>query len=647
MFTPQTTELLSVLASSSQRHFFVPFGRNKDFVGRESALAQLLERIPPNADKDDCQWTAIEGLGGVGKTQIALEAAFRVRNEHPDCSVFWVPTVDVTSFENAYRDVGRRLGVAGIDEDNADVKALVKAALSREDAGSWLLIIDNADDVELLFGPSPLCDRDCLPFSHRGSILFTTRNHEIVRKLDIPKTGVIHMADMSRLEATELLQKHLDESQTSDPDSTTELLDFLANLPLAIKQASAYMDQTGITTKQYLGHCRSSDESLVKLLSKDFEDRARYKNTRNPVAATWLVSFDHISRYNQLAAQYLNFMSFLAEKEIPKSLLPPGKSALEANEAIGTLKAYAFITERAGQESYDTHRLVRLAMRVWLAEEGDVDACATTLIRHLDAAFPDPTHENRAVWVVYLPHTSSALGFGAHSADHVAESSLLAKVAKSTFLIGRYQDAEGLSHQALKLRAQVLGAEHPDTLTSISNLANSTYMLGKYQDAEELGRQALKLRTKVLGIEHPDTLVSMNNVANMLHKQEKYKGEEEAEAIHRQTLKLRTQVLGAEHPDTLLSMTNLANVLRRQGNYKEAEPMYRQTLKLRTRVLGVEHPHTVLGMHQLAGIFRRQGKYKEAEAMYRQGLELRTRVLGVDHPDTISCKRRLASILHR
>lgn len=130
----------------------MPFGRNKDFVGRESILAELLERILPGAEPDDCQRTAIEGLGGVGKTQIALEAAFRVREKHADCSVFWVPAVDVGSFENAYREIGRELKVKGIDEDKADVKALIKAALSRENAGRWLLIVDNADDVELSVG---------------------------------------------------------------------------------------------------------------------------------------------------------------------------------------------------------------------------------------------------------------------------------------------------------------------------------------------------------------------------------------------------------------------------------------------------------------------------------------------------------------
>ncbi|KAB5542982.1 hypothetical protein GE09DRAFT_1134139 [Coniochaeta sp. 2T2.1] len=120
-----------------KRHWVVPFGRNERFVERQAILQLLLARFPPAPNKDDCQRTAIEGLGGVGKTQIALEAAFRLRDKHPDCSVFWPPAVDAVTFENAYREIGRSVGVAGIDEDKADIKALVKAALSREGVGRW------------------------------------------------------------------------------------------------------------------------------------------------------------------------------------------------------------------------------------------------------------------------------------------------------------------------------------------------------------------------------------------------------------------------------------------------------------------------------------------------------------------------------
>jgi tetratricopeptide (TPR) repeat protein len=516
-------------------------------------------------------------------------------------------------------------------------------ALSQS-ADNWLLIIDNADDVELLFGAAGVTPLyDCLPFSYRGSILFTTRNHDVIIRLDIPQRGIVNLAEMSRPEAVDLLQRNLAIHQLSDTQSTASLLDFLVNLPLAIKQASAYMAKTGITAAQYLNHCQLGNERLIELLSKDFEDRARYKSTRNPVATTWLISFHHISRDNQLAAQYLRFMSFLAEKEIPKRLLPPGNGGLEAFEAIGTLKAYAFITERAGQESYDIHRLVRLAMQNWLAEKGELKACATTVMQQLDKVFPSPKHESRAIWVRYLPHTRAALEFQDHSTDNTVKSRLLSNVAEGNLLLGKYQDAEELCRQTLKLRTQMLGVEHPSTLTSMNNLAFVLNSQGKYKEAEAMHRQALKLRTLVLGAEHPDTLTSINNFALVLNSQGKYK---DAETMHQQALKLRTRVLGAEHPDTLISINNVALVLNSQGKYEEAEAMHRQSLKLRTQMLGPEHPSTLTSMNNLARVLNNQGKYKQAETMHRQALKLRTQVLGAEHPSTLASINNLALVLH-
>ncbi|KAI1181506.1 P-loop containing nucleoside triphosphate hydrolase protein [Nemania serpens] len=354
-------------------HFMVPFGRNRDFVGRGTILKQLLERIPPGADQDDCQRTAVEGLGGIGKTQVALEAAYQVHDAHPDCSIFWVPAVDLTSFENAYREIGKLLSIPGIDDDKADVKALVKTNLEHAHNSSWLLIIDNADDLDMLFQDAKLAN-SLLPFSRQGSILFTTRSHQVAVQLDIPQTNIIAVQEMDDAEATRLLRIGLKKSQIGDAESIKHLLRFLANLPLAIKQASAYMAfNTNVTVSQYLEFCESSNVDLIYLLSKEFEDRYRYQGyarTQNPVATTWLISFKRISQHNPQAADYLKFICFLAEKDIPQSLLPP-MSKIQTAEAIGSLKAYAFILEHDTPDSFDIHRLVRLVMRSWLREKGE------------------------------------------------------------------------------------------------------------------------------------------------------------------------------------------------------------------------------------------------------------------------------------
>ncbi|KAI6617173.1 hypothetical protein MCOR14_010859 [Pyricularia oryzae] len=182
-----------IIEAKPEAHFLVRFSRNESFVGREEVLGRLLKRLPPIAHPDACQRTVIHGLGGIGKTQVAIEAAYRVRDAYPKCSVFWVPAVNMTMFDNGYRRVGRALEIQGIEDDDADVKALVNAALSRNEAKPWLLIIDNIDDLQLLTD-GRLTPH--LPFSRKGSILFTTRNRQITAHLQAREVSNQNMIAM-------------------------------------------------------------------------------------------------------------------------------------------------------------------------------------------------------------------------------------------------------------------------------------------------------------------------------------------------------------------------------------------------------------------------------------------------------------------
>ncbi|OCK89205.1 purine and uridine phosphorylase [Cenococcum geophilum 1.58] len=525
--------------SSTESYWTVPFGRNKDFVGRGSELVRLVEELRPGLPEDDCQRIALVGLGGVGKTQIALEASFRIREQCPDCSVFWVPATDTTSFEGAYRDIGRKLQVEGIEGDKADVKLLVKAALSQERAGKWLLVVDNADDMELLYGEAKATNGHnttalarYLPFNRKGSILFTTRNRKAAVKL--AGKNLVSVDAMSRPDALKLLETSLAEKRMMmrNTESTTQLLDLLANLPLAIRQASAYMNENQMSTTTYLEIYRSDDDDMIHLLSQDFEDLGRYENVKNPIAMTWLVSFREILRHDPLAADYLRFMCFLAEQDIPQSLLAPAPKA-KMVEAIGTLKAYAFLTEREDVGSYDIHRLVQVSVRSWLKERGEWNVWITKALQQLANEFPFPIHENRNVWVRYLPHAQYILELRERSDNEQAERDLLFKVGCSYRIIGKYKESEIIYRQTLELKKKVLGREHPDTLNSMNNLAVVLGNQGKYEEAEQIFRQTLELKEKVLGREHPDTLISMNNLAGELGSQGKY--EEQSRCIGRRS----------------------------------------------------------------------------------------------------------------
>ncbi|KAL1994732.1 hypothetical protein VTN49DRAFT_919 [Thermomyces lanuginosus] len=620
-------------------HFAVSFGRNKNFVGRESILEELLSKIPPDAEADDCQRTAIVGLGGVGKTQIALEAAFRVREGHPSCSVFWVPAIDAASFENAYRHIGQLLKIRGIDEEDADVKTLVKSALSDESAGSWLLIIDNADDPDLF---EDLGLDEYLPFSLKGSILFTTRNREIINTLDIPDRDVITVEGMSEEDALKLLKTHLTENMMRNTERTIQLLEMLGYLPLAIRQAAAYMAKKRVTTARYVELCESSDKNLVSLLSRDFEDRHRYKGIQNPVATTWLISFRQIAEHDSLAAEYLKFMCFLSEKDIPQSLLPPAGDAIEMEDAIGTLKAYAFVTEREEPDTYDIHRLVRLAMLNWLDQEGERKKWTADVLHRLVDVFPTPKHENRGVWSRYIPHTRYVLD---HPEDtDGGEAELVTKVGTGFELLGQYREAEKMQRRALTTAEKELGPSHPQTLSRVNALGLILQRQGRYEEAQALHQRAVEEYEKQLGPEHPDTLQSLNNLGLALEHRNRL---QEAEEICRRAVDRQEKILGPEHPDTIRSVNILGIVLDTEGKYDEAEEMYRRVLERLTKTLGSEHPNTLSSLRNLGGALIKLGRYDESEAMLRRALEGREKGLGMEHPDTLNSVNILAEVLQR
>ena len=575
-----------------------------------------------------------------------MEFAFKIQELSPECSVFWVPAIDTTSFEQAYRKIGQQLQIPSINDDKADVKELVKTKLSQESAGKWLMIVDNADDIEMLYSrankrsSSPTL-LEYLPFSLKGAILFTTRNRKAATRY--ARSNVIEIEEMTDKESIDLLKKSLQNPRLlENRDGTTQLLKLLVNLPLAIMQAAAYLNENSTTIIRYLKIYEECNNSFIKLLSKDFEDEGRYPGMKNPIITTWLISFNQIRRCDSLAADYLAFISCINPHNIPESLLPRAPLD-ETTDALGTLKAFAFIKERIEEGLYDIHQLVQIAMRNWLKTNNQLTLWAGKTLKQIAEVFPLGEHENRAIWTMYLPHAQCILSFPELSGDF--EESLrvlLFNVGSCLRISGKYKEAEGMHRQVLELAEKSLGKEHPFTLASMNGLAVLLGSQGKYKESEGMQRQTLELREKVLGREHPDMLVSMNDLAEVLRGQGNY---EEAEWMHQQTLELREKVLGQEHPAALGSMNNLALVLASQGKYKEAEEMLKQTLELREKVLGKEHPHTLDTVNNLAAVLEMQGKYEAAEGMYRKTLELAEKALGKEHPFTLASMNGLAVLL--
>src|SRR6266516_263819 len=664
------------LEEPSSPLWWVPFDHLQAFVGRRNEIETLETKLfQPNG----CQRVAVLGLGGVGKSRIALELAHRTKAQRPKYSVFWVQATDCLTFEKDVYEIGKKLEIQGIEDEKADVKNLVKQRLSHESAGQWLMILDSADD-EAIWGTKSILT-DYLPNSPVGSVLVTTRNRRVA--INLAGKESIELQEMKEDEALDTFRGLLAKPDIlTDLDATLTLLGRLTYLPLAIVQAALYININDVSIPVYLDLLNDSEENVIELLNEDFQTKGRYKDGENPVAVTWLISFEQIRRQNPLAADYLSFISCLGEKNIPQSLLPDAPSTKKMVDALGVIKAYFFLWKRNESEVldplYDMHRLVRLATRSWLKSRDSLVKWTETAIKRLAELFPTRQHKNKDQWILYMPHTQilcdSNLGV-----DLIESYALIEKMGSWLVMGGKYEEAvriqssvvlwreqklgemdkntwkaydslgealrkqgdwnkaEKYHKQAFRQRAK-LGPEHPSTLTSMANLASTYRNQGRWKEAEELEVQVMETSSRVLGAEHPDSLTSRANLASTYRNQGRLK---EAEELEVQVMETSSRVLGAEHPSTLTSMANLASTFLNQGRWKEAEELDVQVMERRKRVIGAEHPDTLTSMANLASTYRNQGRWKEAEELEVQVMETRKRVLGAEHPDTLTSMNNL------
>ncbi|KAN0083379.1 hypothetical protein V8E54_002467 [Elaphomyces granulatus] len=624
--------------ASRQGCWTVPFERNRRFLGRHNEVVGLQERIM-SKDQQLVRKMAITGLGGVGKTQIALEIAYRIRDKKPEFSIFWIPATSVEKIEQAYMGIGERLGLQ--DVTPADMKKTVKAHLSSDKTHPWLLIIDNADDMNMWTtsdASSPAL-KTYIPQSRYGFVLFTTRNQQVATSLVGPEVISIH--EMDDKMATDLLRASLIRKDlVNDSQTTTQLLHQLSCLPLAIIQAASYLNQTGISVATYLSLLEREENEMVELLSQDFEDEWRYAESKNPVAVTWLISFHQIQRLNCMAADYLSFMSCIDPRDIPLSLLPPDSSQVKQQNALGLLKAYSFITGQADDQTVSLHRLVHLATRNWLQTGGTLEQWMVNTGNRVGDIFPSNAHENRILWRKYLPHALFVLQSKEFQNDKWDREDLVQKVAQCLYSDGRYHEAEVLFNEVFEKRRKRLKNDDEEMLSSTAWMASTYQEQGRWTEAEKLEVQVMETLKTVLGPEHPDTMTSMGRLALIYMDQGRWT---EAEKLHVQVMETRKTILGPEHPDHLTSMSNLASTYRNQGRWTEAEKLFVRVMETEKTVLGPEHPDTLTDMGELASTFWNQGRWTEAEKLDVQVIETRKTVLGPEHPDTLTTMHNLAS----
>lgn len=596
---------------------------------------------------------AIYGLGGCGKTAIALVTAYRIKERQPARAIFWVPAFNPESFEKAYRDIGTHSGIPGITDSRADVKMLVKERLNDPNFGPWLMIVDNADDTSVFV--DPLQEQsgvnrliDWLPLSCKGSFIFTTRSRKIA--IDLAGTNVMRLGELDESEAREMLQRQLLQNDLLEGDDVYDFLKILAYLPLAIVQAVAFVNGNNIRLSQYTDLYRTSEKDATDLLNSEFEDQGRYWNTKNPVATTWHISFKYIQTKDPRASEYLSFMACTTGENIPASLLPHETAGRAHIEAIGTLDAYAFISirqqrqrtqqMRRQEEAFDIHRLVRLVTRAWLEQHNQWNLWAEKALSRLVEVVPFGDREKREIWTAYLPHGIHVVNLP-ETYNREDRILLLDRIGHCERELGDFKVMEWAFEQVLKERENSMGREHLETLTSKERLAMALSELGRHADAERMHRETLAISDKAFGKEFPFTLLLMDILGSAMGGQGKHI---EAEQIHRETLALREKVLGTEHRDTLISASALGDALEGQAKYVEAEQIHQETLARREKVLGKEHRDTLSSMRHLGDTLRYQGKYTEAEETFQRALDGYEKMLGREDTWTLDIVENLGHL---
>ena len=500
-------EATTALPTKHKPTYYLPFSRNRRFIGRKNELDELQQKL---VIRQECQKIAVVGLGGIGKTQIVLEFAQWVKREKPEYLIFWVSAVSLESFEQSCTEIARILRIPRPADDKTDVKELVRWYLSDSAAGKWLLVVDNADDMQVLYTDgSSNGVVDFLPESDDGLTLFTSRRKEVGHSL--VNGDIIEVGEMSEEEAVKFLSASLQEDSLDD-SATRQLVAELEYLPLAIAQAAAYIKINKIIISKYLDLIRSTDADLIAVMSREFKDSTR-KQAANAVATTWVISFKQILAEDTDAADLLAFMSCIEWKGIPHSILPPVQPEARMRDAIGMIRSYSFLSKREDGEIYDMHRLVHLAMRIWLQHNEPANLAQIKAVKHITNVFPSDDYENRTLWREYLPH-ASRVSTSAHVDSAKKVSMLDLKLGQCLQVDGRIQEAATWLKKSCQWRERHLKETHPDRLTSQHALAGAYRANGQVQEAVELLKQVVKIKATTLAETHPSRLASQHALAS-------------------------------------------------------------------------------------------------------------------------------------
>ena len=586
-------------------------------AGREELLAGLDARLAGAGAGPGV--VALVGLGGAGKTSVAVEYGYR---QLARCGVVWqLPAEEPAALAAGFGELAARLGDGDVP---ADPVAAVHAALARRD--DWLLVLDNVPDPGAVAGLAPPAGG--------GGVVITSRHGYW------PGSQALEVPVLDRDVAAAFLMTRTGAAGTQEEAAADELAGELGGLPLALEQAGAYMQASGRSIAGYLELFRAR---RAELLGKG--EPAGYDKR---VTTTWALAFAALGQVGS-AAGLLRLAACCAAEDIPLPLLlRPGPAAedfdavvapvlvplldddLARDEAIAGLRRFSLISApRDGLVS--VHRLVQ-GITLDQLPPGEAAAWRRAAAAVIDAALPDDP-DDPGCWPVFttlLPHAQAALD---------PASGGMNKLASYLGASGSYAAALAVQRQVLQAREEALGTEHPGTLIARANLAHWTGAAGDAAGARDQFAALLPVRERISGAEHPDTLTGRGNLASWTGQAGDAAGARDQLAA---LLPVRERISGAEHPDTLTDRADLARWTGEAGDAAGARDQLAALLPVRERISGAEHPHTLTDRADLARWTGEAGDAAGARDQYAALLPVRERVSGAEHPDTLTARDNLA-----
>ena len=610
---------------------FLPFRPNANFTGRDAELKALARTLNSSGVGAIGEVGSLTGMGGVGKTQLAIAFAYRYGRHFPG-SVFWVSLAEPGAVPAELARCGQdgRLGQSDIFSDLPLASQVSRVQQAWLEPVSRLLIFDNCEDEALL--------EQYRPASGGCRVLVTSRKQDWAD----PAIACLPLTTLRRADSIAMLQRY--PSGLADEDAA-RIAQELGDLPLALHLAGSFLKRyRSVTPADYLAALRAANP----LDHESLKGRGTHFNpTRHDldVGKTFAVSMrrlDASDRTDELARALLASAAFFAPGEpIPADLLVATLSEqpddLDLEDALARLAELGLINLEGSGDPV-IHRLVACYADAELADSQTQprveDAILSKAIALNKAGYPKPL----LAWQAHLRVITNR----AVEREDEQAAGLCNTLGDHLQSVASYGQARPYYEQALAIWKKVLGNQHPHTSLSLNNLGYLLQAMGELEAARPYYEQALAIWMKVSGDQHPHTALSLNNLGYLLRAM----GElEAARPYFEQALAIWKKVLGDQHPHTAQSLNNLGALLNSMGELEAARPYYEQALAIRKKVLGDQHPDTAQSLNNLGYLLQAMGELEAARPYYEQALAIWKKVLGDQHPDTALSLNNLGGLL--